>query len=543
MSSGSVFSANRRLILKSCAVAAITPLSGCCSRAFPVPEIDSPPPTEYTKFLKPSRINKSVDAPKFCIDAHAHFFNASDVPVKGFLEGPVAHGLDEPLKGLVRALAPLADILAGAAVTAKDEYQELIQLSTGLAGMTKEQVQKGLAQEVESYKENQSKEIYKILQGTSFEERYNLIQANNRSRNPRVTKDEYQRLSDVAIRNSVSLKRSKGYGLDEDYADGIVAFVFYMLSKRWVNLHTYTTAFSSRDTAFGVDSVYGALVDFDRWLDCPPRSSHEDQIRLHWLLSQLSDGYMRPLVAYNPWTDIEENGKSLQRALAAVDKYKFAGIKIYPPNGFLPHGNSDIADIHSCGTRPSGKELDRVLETFWEKCVLERENPVPIMAHTAESMGCNDDYEKLGGPPGWEPVLKLCMKWGKTPKINFGHFGGDTNPDPSVLHNKWTQEFAALMRRKEGRLLYGDLGIWTELRCNEVQSTRCNAAISRLKEVMSTKLNDSEDISSRVMYGSDWLMLSKERNWFEYPHEVASSLKSIPNIGNVFGANADKFYS
>src|SRR5207245_2705224 len=107
---------------------------------------------------------------------------------------------------------------------------------------------------------------------------------------------------------------------------------------------SYYTAFSTHDEAIGVNRVLGALVDFDRWLDCPPRSAHEDQMRLHARMSQLSGSYMLPLIGYNPWTDIVENGRSLSLVREAVTRHGFVGVKIYPANGFRPWGNTSAPD-------------------------------------------------------------------------------------------------------------------------------------------------------------------------------------------------------
>ena len=66
---------------------------------------------------------------------------------------------------------------------------------------------------------------------------------------------------------------------DAEVADGMLGFLNYMLSMRWANLQSYMKAFTTNEHAFGVDKVLGSLVDFDYWLDCPPRSAHDDQVR------------------------------------------------------------------------------------------------------------------------------------------------------------------------------------------------------------------------------------------------------------------------
>ncbi len=169
------FSAKRAIALRR--VGGVSGLGGCCGlRPFPTPKISDEPLAGADSVLKPVVV-KAAGAPKFCVDVHAHFSNASDVPVKGFLEGPVAHDMKEPLRSLVKALAPFAGQRAPIAPTAANEYRELLEVAERPSG--------------------------------------------------------------------------------------------------WMNLQEYSQAYSSSSDAFGLDHASGALVDFDRWLDCPPLSSHE----------------------------------------------------------------------------------------------------------------------------------------------------------------------------------------------------------------------------------------------------------------------------
>src|SRR5215813_11629355 len=71
-------------------------LSGCgCMHPFAKPEIGEmgrfAAERDEVPFLKPVRSSRTLTQGIFCVDVHAHFFNASDVTVKGYLEGPVAH--------------------------------------------------------------------------------------------------------------------------------------------------------------------------------------------------------------------------------------------------------------------------------------------------------------------------------------------------------------------------------------------------------------------------------------------------------------------
>ena len=62
------------------------------------------------------------------IDVHAHFFNASDVPVRGFLEDCLGHRAPPSVQLLLKALARIADRLADRAPTAAEELAELSAL-------------------------------------------------------------------------------------------------------------------------------------------------------------------------------------------------------------------------------------------------------------------------------------------------------------------------------------------------------------------------------------------------------------------------------
>ncbi len=138
---------------------------------------------------------------------------------------------------------------------------------------------------------------------------------------------------------------------------------------------------------------------------------------------------------------------------------------------------------------------------------------IPVMAHTSESMGKDEAHDKLGGPEGWKSLLAHYTKCGKSPRVNLGHFGGDT--DGST--NDWTQQMAELMAYSPAaKNVFADLGYWSELQCDDVGLERCQKAVDRLRRALDQNLGDGERAADRVMFGSDWLMLSRERYWPDY---------------------------
>jgi predicted TIM-barrel fold metal-dependent hydrolase len=521
------------------AAGSLTGLAGCCSmRHFATPVIGGDLPSMGTP-LKPT-VRKSAGAPKLCIDAHTHFFNGTDVPVKGYLAGPVAHDLPKPLKELAELIAPLADELVSLAPTAADEFKDLVERFAGSNVDKKQPNISALSKEaVLNERTRRSEEFYRIVRGSKFELRYNEIKA---ELPPEVrsllSANEKNRLGPTSLLDAANAgtapSRTRGLSPAQKrivdstpYADGFLAFINHMLSPRWHNIRDYAEVYSINGDAFGIDYALGALVDFDGWLDCAPRSAHDDQVKLHQLLSALTGGYMRPLVAYNPWTDIREEGAALKRVIDAVTNRGFIGVKIYPPNGFYPYGNMTRKGSPRLG--PSFNQLDAALEQLWEFCT---KHNVPVMAHTNRSSGKDDHFDELGGPPGWKSLVARFKDSG-SPPVNLAHFGGASGG------TTWTGEFADLMAQRGGERIYGDIGYWDALQCRDTQDPKCGTAQLRLADALKRP-----SVNKRVMYGTDWFMLSTRRDWGDYPYELMASTKGLPIApDDLFGLNAQRCYS
>jgi len=96
---------SRRTALGLLGAASASVAAGCCSlRGFPSDTIAGDPALNLGTPLRPVKAPSNGEYRH--IDVHAHFFNASDVTVKGYLEGPVAHDMSEPLAELDPGLRP-----------------------------------------------------------------------------------------------------------------------------------------------------------------------------------------------------------------------------------------------------------------------------------------------------------------------------------------------------------------------------------------------------------------------------------------------------
>jgi predicted TIM-barrel fold metal-dependent hydrolase len=543
----------RRNLLRVLAAAPVGAMGACCLSKYPKPIGEARVANNLMPALlaPKARARAAINLGPI-IDVHAHFFNASDVAVRGFLEECLGHRAPPSVRLLLKALARISDRLAGLAPTAADELADLSSMVGATANAA--DVQDVVATRLERERQAAAQRVADAIRNSDFQRHYRRMKQSQsagpgQTRTGPVSPGEIRQVVSEAERPSppgAPAAPAAPQDADADVADGMLGFLHYMLSPRWTNLRSYMKAFTTDENAFGVDKVLGALVDFDYWLDCPPRSAHDDQVRLHQRLYELNtrtseDGsanaYFHPIVAYNPWTDINQDGAALARVVNACSKGNFVAVKIYPPTGFRPAGNATIGDVTK-KRRPDLKKLDATLKAFFEKCAELR---IPVLAHSARSNGRDDAHDDFGGPRGWVALLTQYAKDTEAQIVDFGHFGGGQG-------SMWTQEFADLISQRPRMSLYADLGYWEELMCSDTPNDLCLNARERLKKAMKVPIAETnQTVLDRTMFASDWLMLSQVKHWADYPNQLYESLRNVldmndDDVAKVFGGNAKKCF-
>jgi predicted TIM-barrel fold metal-dependent hydrolase len=537
-------SLKRRQMLAALGSAMLVGLSGCCSlRQRPGDLIGaSAPPKVDRRWLTPETIQKRSQMPSLAIDVHAHFFNASDVNVEGYVRESFGHSLAPALQPFCALIAIVLDDLAGFAKTAAEEYAQLNALSNGVRGESPSAIPARLDSATHKRRQEIATQLHQTMgkHGALLEYRRLKTEHLKVSRlqggSPELTPDRIVTLLEPnhAFRRLMANDRRAEIHAMSINPDGLVTFAGYMLQERWMNVRTYSRAYSSDVDAFGIDAAFGALVDFDHWLDCPAHSSRRDQMKVQSLISELSGGYMLPLIGYNPWSDIVGNGESFRLVQDAITQFGYVGVKIYPPMGFYPYGNATLP-YQSKYSRPEPKALDLALGNLFTWCA---EHSVPVMSHTGQSMGRDCASDHFGGPDGWNALLNRSSNSADLPIINLGHFGGDDQDNPYckvVNPPSWPHAFADLMREPSGAHVYGDIAYWSKLRaCIAGDTAECNKIINRLRDAKS----EYPELSSRLMYGTDWLMCSQESDWTNYPQKIVSALQNDFDLDSLFYKNA-----
>src|SRR5690242_5883527 len=120
-------------------------------------------------------------------------------------------------------------------------------------------------------------------------------------------------------------------------------------------------------------------------------------------------------VAFDPLREVyfrhgRDRISPLQLARDALANHGFVGVKLYPPMGFKPLGNSNawpdyfrfIERDLGYATR-LGDELDAALQNLYGLCV---EIEAPVLAHAADSNGAGPHFADRADPAFWFPVFE-----------------------------------------------------------------------------------------------------------------------------------------
>jgi predicted TIM-barrel fold metal-dependent hydrolase len=522
---------------RSFIAAAMAAVSGCTTTGPRVQATTCAP--GGPQVLCSPEIRAAWSQPQCFFDAHAHFFNAADVPVENFIVKSFGHPYESgPVEyAMLRALAPVAAQLAKTlAIDPASELRDLCQFQGEYGSSTPDAVAEELDRRVKAHKDLLKNELSAVRSSFGAEALRLLDAAMLGVKRDRA---DSQLLLNILARDDM-LEKSLNYGspvlslrgrgaaalssAERDLASVMqtIFFVGVMLSPRHHNLRTYVKGCHEGSPRLPLSGVLSAMVDFNYWLDAPEYASRmQDQVLVQEQMAMLSGGFMLPIVGYNPWVDIKEDGASLKLVLDAVNKHGCVGVKIYPPMGFYPYGNESNPLRGSLEQRPDLHMLDETLMKFFETC---RDNDIPVLAHGDDSNGRDAPSDALGGSNGWL-WLDEALDGDRPLRVDVGHFGGDLPRTPDE-----TAGFEQLMRSAKHIELYGDIAYWDAL------ADAQHDAEAKLSGILAKP----KPVQSRVMYGSDWNMLARYPGWRRYGQTMLEAVQTDApaSVASVFGANA-----
>ncbi len=483
------------------------------------------------------------------VDVHTHIFNGRDIPIAAFLtkivapehaNGNLTQQFALKLERMVYKLAPTAD----KEIARLNDFLE-IQKRTGrtLEDMLSEDAaaaDKAYAEELArelSVDEKFRNDYFKDLQ-TRIEE---LKKLGGRLEAAQKLGNEIRALGNVGTlseKDTVQLQQIEAQLAGLQLLNWGRKFTrFRSLNARQLlsSFRVFNVAVlaNSSNCALGaVDLFLPALVDFDYWLgegDTGKSTPMDKQIEIMERIVRLSSGRIHPLIAFDPLRDIKKSGESLRLVMAAAEK-GFVGVKIYPPMGFAPFGNvtrNEPPQWSDGDFKKFAAELDDSMIRLFSFC---QDKGFPVLAHANRTNGPSREFEDLAGPIYWElalakfPQLRVC----------FGHFGGEdgfARKSPSL---EWQKGFIALMNKYE--YTFADTAYFAG-----ILGADSGKQIADSLRVMFK--NGGDKIASRMLYGSDWLMLAREQGWGRYYERFRKVIKEIegPNgklSERFFGKNA-----
>ncbi len=376
------------------------------------------------------------------------------------------------------------------------------------------------------------------------------------------------------------------YGSDVAHNIGAVRNLITILTRfRHQNFESLMAANTMNVPEAGVALFTPAMVDMDYWLGFGGegestigdvgtdafslrQSAPDEQVKLTEMIQRLHPGRCHGLVSFCPWRQADDTHHnahvgegSARRRQTALETVKdailnrgFIGVKLYPPMGFQPLGNAAIpidgfpaAAAATPFAHEFGLRIDAALLSLYNFCV---EHDVPVMAHTAPSNGAGVfrltknkeiSYETRAHPRGWARVL--AQPGLGALKVNLAHFG--SGPKPRVTQD-WRVEIGKLMDTHPN--VYTDLAHYPEMLMDNFTGAgqHCREASQVLTAIRKGFLAGEPGVTRarRMLYGSDWSMLSKEYYYADYLPVLAHMYRrKIYSVGAGAEKNARAFLS
>lgn len=463
------------------------------------------------------------------IDVHCHFFNASDVPVRGFVEYVALGELREEFfpratdvqtKGLFNGLiALLVDILSRGAADAVTEARRLragkpleaasvvAQRKTGILADAIQEMDRR-ARGIETFRRN--------VEGFDVEPDYPALmeqlardagtpQAFSRSRS--LSRVDAMRLATGLQRQPSEMQR-------------YVYFALLLLDEREAIAREYLRVFAPKGC---VSLVTPSFLDMEMWLGgSRARSSIAEQIEVMDLLqvqiARTTELHMHGFVGFDPWR-AAAGGGSLKLVKQAVLDCGFVGVKLYPPMGFRAFGNGGLGFPDGA---PGG--IEAALRSLYAWC---EANDVPIMAHAENSLGSNCGYGHRASPSWWRQALEKFPNL----RVNLAHFGGfdelRRQPPPSKEcpadafgKDAWEYIIGETIAVDGREHLFADLGYLYELTSSQFDGrTR-----SEIRGYLKTFQARYDPDVRHLLYGTDWTMIAKELDHNDYMSRLGAQL-------------------
>lgn len=494
-------------------------------------------------------IKPPSDLPAGSIDIHAHVFNATDIPVPGFLDQVLIRAPEDPVKGNYTAGALvrlISEIFTFSIKTAKQELKHLP--AAGAVPKTEpavlqEQDKNAIAQGVRRFETRQ-----RSLRAfdTDAAEDAQLLSELGRLANRgflirRSAQDLGAAVADAVFETNTSgvMLRALG-GQDFDLIQNLRWAALLTRDRRDI-LAEFIRLYGLQEpegggAPVGIAGFSPSIVDFELWFREKPQSnfsSINDQIKVMSRLAYLEqDAVLLNFSPFCPLRAVRERqaGRDWHQVIRkAILSKGFVGVKLYPPMGFKPLENK--GGLFGQRFQTTGREIDRELRRMYGWC--ERHG-VPIKAHGNNSLAAQECSGKKAAPDLWASVLDEFPGL----HVNIAHFGGfeEDNPTGGCSDTQPSYEERATTLISGRNHAYVDLGYWTEV-------AGTNRPGKRFVEKVNDLLARNRILASRIMYGSDYSMIGRVRQHGAYLDDLNTAIGKLTGVtkAQILSRNAREY--
>ena len=493
------------------------------------------------------------------IDAHAHVFNATDLPINAFITRVGTRQSGSGIGDIAKYLGGLLQRFAWAtAPNVAQEQAVLAKLKPSIVACDSErnvsQLRKLREDRYTDGRDELQRAAMQVMQEQKL--RPSDLAAAPESLSPSML--GLQQLMQLPpTYEELFGTQQREFSLQQKTFGSVLKFVLEMFQYRFVSIYNYLDTYS-QGGELKVDLMLPASVDFDWWLDrgVPTRSTLPAQMMLMKEIAILSAGRVHALVPFDPLRQVvhDLNGRSgfspIELVRRSVQHYGALAVKLYPPMGFAPYGNAQVAVDNPKMWRyrswlPAvvkredfGVRLDRALTKLYEFCAQEE---VPVMGHANESNGPTADFERLTAAKHWQRAVSRF----KDVSFSFGHFGGVGSQAQAGQSS--VEGFLKMMvddQHMNRDNVAADTSYFSNILDRPQPLHRAMEAIYRFG---GTPMGPAVD---RLMYGADWKMLLSEAKSESYLADFNRALLQLEQQfgaasqlrAKFFGRNAARFF-
>ncbi|WP_028466003.1 amidohydrolase family protein [Nisaea denitrificans] len=326
--------------------------------------------------------------------------------------------------------------------------------------------------------------------------------------------------------------------------------------------------------------VCPALIDYDFWLgEHVTKSTLEDQVLVMGHVARRQDGpAVHGYVAYDPLRralyksgyfeaeNLPNAFDPLELVSTALNDHGFAGVKLYPPMGFRPFANTEepVPDYQvtvlerfaklrppsgpgSCDTSPMGHKnctaylLDEAMSDLFELCI---DLDVPILSHATNSNSAAKGTGDRGDPYYWARALEKFPKL----RVLLGHFGRFNEQDRSAgapgnvdyPEATWEWTIGRFIRAHPDAQLYADISFLSEIGFVPRGSQKV------LADCMRRWCVEFDPECHHLVFGTDWTMLGRIPAYDGYTSRIYDFFESEvgfskDQLERLFRENAIRF--